>query len=125
MNRILLDTHAVLWWLADDPRFSERARSEIADAEAEVLVSAASIWEIAIKRALGRLRVPDALPDAIEVEGFQWLPITPAHSWAVGSLGDHHRDPFDRMLVAQAGAEDVPLVSSDAGLAAYEIEIRW
>jgi PIN domain nuclease of toxin-antitoxin system len=122
---MLVDTHALLWWLSDDAALSPAARAAIADPANEPLVSAASVWEIAIKRALGKLTAPDDLPDLVEDEGFSWLPITPAHAWQVRELPAHHRDPFDRVLVAQAIAEQFPIITGDARFNDYGVEIRW
>jgi len=110
---MLLDTHAVLWLLADDPRLGPQARSAISKAS-ESLVSAASLWEIAIKSSLGKVRVPDDLPRRIVDSGLSWLPVTAAHSWAVrGVEGLPHRDPFDRLLLAQAATESVSFLTGD------------
>ncbi len=125
MKRLLLDTHALLWWLADDASLSAAAREAIAAPVNEALVSAASAWEIAIKRARGKLRVPATLLETVSAEGFNWLAIEPQHAWAAGELPDHHRDPFDRLLVAQALAEEAVLISNDPQLAAYGVEICW
>lgn len=125
MRRLLVDTHAVLWWLSDSKDLSATARSEIAEPASEMLVSVASAWEIAIKRALGKLRAPDAMPAAIEAAGFSWLAIAPGHAWAVSELPDHHRDPFDRLLIAQARAEDLPVLTADRRFRPYGIEVVW
>lgn len=114
--RLLLDTHVALWALTDDPRLSERARALIADPANDVLVSSASVWEIAIKHALGRGDMPisgDQALDWFRQAGYQLLPIAPGHAAAVEHLPDHHRDPFDRMLVAQAMAEPLRLLTHD------------
>ncbi|MCU0834847.1 MAG: type II toxin-antitoxin system VapC family toxin [Chromatiaceae bacterium] len=114
--RLLLDTHVALWALTDDPRLSEPARALIADPANDVLVSAASVWEIAIKHALGRGDMPisgDQALDWFRQAGYQLLPIAPEHAAAVEHLPDHHRDPFDRMLVAQAMAEPLRLLTHD------------
>jgi len=113
---LLLDTHVALWALTDDPRLSQRARALIADPENDVLVSAASVWEVAIKHALGRGDMPisgDQALDWFRQAGYQLLPIAPEHAAAVEHLPDHHRDPFDRMLVAQATAEPLRLLTHD------------
>ena len=116
--RLLLDTHLLLWSLAAPERLTARARRLID--EGTVLVSAASIWEISIKSALGRLEAdPHAVLAAVEPAGFELLSISAAHAAAVGDLPPLHRDPFDRLLLAQGRAESVPLVTSDAALAAY------
>ena len=116
---LLLDAHAVLWWLADDPRLGRPAREAIADPANEALVSAASIWEIEIKRGLGKLDAPLGLVDAVEATGFGTLPITAEDTETAGRLPGHHRDPFDRMLVAQAARLDAVIVSRDDAFAAY------
>jgi PIN domain nuclease of toxin-antitoxin system len=125
VSRLLVDTHALLWWLSDDPALSPAARDALADPAGEPLVSAASLWEIAIKRSLGRLTAPDDLPDRIAGEGFAWLPITPAHAWQVRDLASHHRDPFDRVLAAQALVERLPILTTDARFSEYGVEVRW
>jgi len=125
VSRLLVDTHALLWWLADDPALSPAARDSIADPANEPLVSAASVWEIAIKRSLGKLSVPDDLPDRITSGGFAWLPISALHAWQVRDLPPHHRDPFDRVLVAQALIEHLRIITADAQFDAYGVEVRW
>ncbi len=125
MSRLLLDTHVLLWWLADDPALSAPAREALADPATEPLVSAASVWEIAIKRSLGKLTVPDDLPDRIVREGFAWLPVTGAHAWQVRDLPAHHRDPFDRLLIAQALTERLPIITGDARFDAYRVPVLW
>ena len=125
MTRLLVDTPALLWWLSDDPRLSERAREAIADAANEPLVSAASIWEIAIKRSLAKLSAPDDLPAQIATEGFGWLPVKHEHAWQVRELPPHHRDPFDRLLVAQSLIERIPVVTRDERFAGYGVDVRW
>jgi PIN domain nuclease of toxin-antitoxin system len=125
VSRLLVDTHALLWWLTDDPALSPTARDAIADPANEPLVSTASVWEIAIKRSLGKLAAPDELPDSISDGGFAWLPISAQHAWQVRDLPMHHRDPFDRVLVAQALIERLPIVTSDPRFGEYGVEIRW
>lgn len=120
---LLLDAHTLLWWLAGDPTLGAEALKAIADPVNEVLVSPASVWEIEIKRALGKLDAPDGLVEAIEASGFGTLPITAADAEAAGRLPPHHRDPFDRMLVAQAMRLDAVIVSRDASFAAYGVEM--
>ncbi len=122
---ILLDTHALLWALEDSPRLSETARRLIEDTNNVVLASAASGWEIAIKKALGRLEAPDDLEAAIEGAGFIKRVITFADAQQLGSLPGHHKDPFDRMLVAQAMVEGAPLVSCDPVIRQYQVQIIW
>jgi PIN domain nuclease of toxin-antitoxin system len=121
----LLDTHALLWWLTDDRRLSRRARSAIASDE--TLVSVVSAWEIEIKRGLRRLEIDTAamLDEVAGTEGFGWLEIGPAHVAALADLPPLHRDPFDRMLVAQAQLEHVSLITRDRDLRRYEIDTIW
>ena len=125
MSRLLVDTHALLWWLDDAPDLSAPARAAIADPANEPLLSTASLWEIAVKRALGKLTVPEELPEEIDDAGFGWLPVRPEHVWAVRDLPLHHRDPFDRLLIAQALEERLPVVTADEQFAAYGVTTRW
>jgi len=112
--RLLLDTHVLLWWLADDRKLARNGRAIIADPDNDVLVSSASIWEISIKAAQGRLEVElDDLEAAIARNGFRSLPIGFRHALTAGCLPAIHRDPFDRMLVAQASVEELRVVSHD------------
>jgi PIN domain nuclease of toxin-antitoxin system len=114
--RLLLDTHIALWALTDDPRLSDRARALINDPANQIVVSAATVWEIAIKHALGRDDMPISGEEALDwfrQAGYDLLPISPAHAAAVENLPDHHRDPFDRLLVAQAITEPLRLLSRD------------
>jgi PIN domain nuclease of toxin-antitoxin system len=114
--RLLLDTHVALWALTDDPRLSQRARVLIEDPANDVFVSAASVWEIAIKHALGRGDMPisgDQALDWFRQAGYQLLPIAPEHAAAVEQLPSHHRDPFDRLLVSQAITEPLRLMTHD------------
>ena len=120
---LLLDTHILLWWLADDPLLPAGAADAIASADNTVVVSAASAWEIAIKKAAGRLEAPDDLGDALDANEFDTLPITVAHALAAGVLSPHHSDPVDRMLIAQARIERLVLVSVDARLRDYDVEL--
>jgi PIN domain nuclease of toxin-antitoxin system len=126
---LLPDTHALLWWLFDDPALSPRAREAISERHTRVFVSSASAWEMAIKWRLGRL--PEAaaavtqLPDLLVQAGFDPLPITVAHALTAGALPADHKDPFDRMLVAQAETEDLLLVSTDATIAALTDRVFW
>ena len=119
----LLDTHALLWWLADDARLGAGARETMADPASVVFVSAASVWEIAIKRATGTLTVPDGLTEQVEDAGFEPLPIGFDHAERVATLPMHHRDPFDRLLVAQAQIEGATLVTIDRRIRAYEVTV--
>lgn len=119
--RYLLDTHALLWWLDDSAQLSTDARDAIADGANEVAVSAASAWEMAIKEAAGKLRVPPNLDDAVRTSGFNALPITIEHTLRAGALDPHHRDPFDRMLVAQALVEGFTIVTRDPRFEPYGV----
>lgn len=120
---LLLDTHVLLWWLADDPALSRGAVQAIADPATTVVVSAATAWEIAIKRAAGKLQAPDDLLGALDDNGFDTLAISAGHALAAGELPAHHADPYDRMLIAQAVAEGLTLVSVDPRFSAYEVEL--
>ncbi len=119
--RLLLDTHTFLWWLSDWERISESARAAIADPNNEVLVSAVTGWEIGIKKARGRLVAPDNLAAVVEEKRFEHLSLTFAHAERAAALPPHHRDPFDRMLIAQAQAEGLVLVTRDSRIADYEV----
>jgi PIN domain nuclease of toxin-antitoxin system len=125
VSRLLVDTHALLWWLTDDPALSPRAREAIADPENEPLVSTASVWEIAIKRSLGKLTAADDLPERISGAGFAWLDVGAQHAWQLRGLPLHHRDPFDRLLIAQAMVERLPVVTADQQFGAYGVDVRW
>lgn len=117
--RLLLDTHLVLWAMQDSPRLSAEARRQIRTAE-DVFVSAASLWEIAIKAALGKLSIEsEDLEEKLAQAGFHPLPVTWQHTIELGKLPAHHRDPFDRMLIAQAVSEPLRLLTHDAALATY------
>ncbi|EAQ75246.1 MULTISPECIES: type II toxin-antitoxin system VapC family toxin [unclassified Synechococcus] len=120
--RILLDTHAFLWAIADDPRLGPISR-ELIDSRAEaVLLSLVSLWEIAIKHSLGRGDMPITAVQALawtEESGFDWLPLAPGHILCLEDLPPHHRDPFDRLLIAQAISEDLTLLSADAVFSSY------
>ena len=120
--RLLLDTHVLLWWLADDPALGKRARRLIAN-EAEVFASAASAWEIAIKRALGKLEAPEDLAAALDAGGIGRMPMEFEHAAVAGALPRHHDDPFDRMLVAQAQCEGLTLLTSDPRLSRYAVAV--
>ena len=117
--KILLDTHILLWWLADDPSLCENARDVIGDESSTLFVSAATAWEIEIKKAAGKLEAPDDLALALEINRFKSLPITIPHAQTAGRLPPHHTDPFDRMLVAQAQVERMRLLTHDRRLTLY------
>ena len=121
MARLLLDTHVLLWSLDDSPRLSRRLREVLEDPENDVFVSAASGWEIAIKRALGKLDAPHDLEVGIREQSFTLLVITFQHAEQAGALPPHHGDPFDRLLIAQAQIEGLVLVTRDARIPLYGI----
>jgi PIN domain nuclease of toxin-antitoxin system len=125
--KVMLDTHALLWWLADDPRLSATAREVIANAENEIWVSAASAWEIATKARIGKLagvtRLLSDFDALIASEGFKHLAMTHRHAILAGGFDVAHRDPFDRMLVAQAMSENAVLLSNDAELSAFGVAL--
>ena len=123
MTRLLLDTHTVLWALAEPATLSRPALEAIANGRNDIFVSAVSAWEVAIKRALGKLVAPDDLEAKIMNEGFSPLPITFHHAESAGALPPHHADPFDRMLIAQAQAEGLILVTRDAHIPRYGVRI--
>jgi PIN domain nuclease of toxin-antitoxin system len=120
--RLLLDAHALLWWLADDPSLDRHALDLIADPTNEVIVSAATVWEIAIKRAIGKLSAPDGLAAVLERSGFIEAPVTAADAERAGGLAAIHRDPFDRMLVAQAVRLRAVVVTRDSVFLRYGTE---
>ena len=120
--RLLLDTHVLLWWLSAQ-HLRPQAVAAIASADSDVCVSAATIWEMNIKAALGKLEIPDDLSDQLTHHGFDILPIGLAHALAVRSLPPHHADPFDRMLVAQSQVEELTLVTRDTNISRYEVRV--
>jgi PIN domain nuclease of toxin-antitoxin system len=122
---LLLDTHAALWFLGGDERLGADAKRHLLDDTNRVLLSAAVVWEISIKRSLGKLVVPSEYRSLLLDAGVQPLPVTLEHAAAVEDLPWHHRDPFDRMLVAQAGVERAALVSLDQALAPYDVTVVW
>ena len=126
--RLLLDTHAFLWFASGDRRLSRRARMAMESEQAELYVSAASVWEMAIKARLGRLTLPASIDRYMEekvAEGYRMTPVTWPQAAAVQQLPLHHRDPFDRMLVAQARAEGWPIVTRDRVFRKYGVEVVW
>ena len=120
---LLLDTHVLLWWLNNPSRLSKAARKAIGDGGNQVYVSAAVVWEIAIKKAIGKLDAPDDLENVLQANRFQPLPITVRHAMGILVLPDHHRDPFDRILIAQALIEGFMLVSFDPQIAKYPVSM--
>lgn len=127
--RILLDTHAFLWWVTDSGELSGRARRLIADGRNEIFFSAASAWEIAIKSKLRRVTLPEDaeryIPEQLEQNAFQVLPVQLRHALRVAALPDLHRDPFDRLLVAQALSEELAILSKDPRLKGYSMRVFW
>lgn len=123
--RLLLDTHTALWWLDDDDRIGHEAERLLLDTSNEVLLSAVVIWEITVKRALGKFHAPADTADRFLGGGATALPITLQHAAAVGELPDHHRDPFDRLLVAQALVEKATVLTRDVQIARYAVSTAW
>jgi len=121
--KILLDTHVYLWWLRDDRKLTRKLAEAIADPAHTVLVSAASVWEAAIKSALGRLDVDGDLVAEIEANGFVELPVAARHAQLAGALPRHHEDPFDRLLVAQASIEGLRLATVDPAFRHYDVAL--
>ena len=128
--RILLDTHAFLWWASErGARLSERARDLLSDGATDVALSIVSVWEIAIKVGGGRMALPDVveqyIPDRLRRHGFELMSIDLAHALRAGSLPAIHRDPFDRMLAAQAQIEGLPILTTDPAISRYDVETIW
>ena len=120
---LLLDTHVLLWWLDANPTLSEKANSTIAHGNNLVLISSAAIWEIRIKQALGKLEIPSNFRRVLDRQPFEMLAITAEHAHTVGDLPAIHRDPFDRMLIAQAKVERLTIVTRDSIIEQYNIPI--
>lgn len=127
--RLLLDTHALLWWITDSTRLSAQARQSIAAGSNALFWSAASSWEVGIKFALKRLKLPAApdeyLPQHLELNAIERLSISDRHAYRAAALPMHHSDPFDRMLVAQAQLEGLTVVSADPFLSRYDVKVVW
>ena len=123
--KLLLDTHAALWFLADDQRLGANTRRHLTDTANQVMLSSAVVWEVAIKRSLGKLVVPEEYLSLLLGAGVQALAVSIDHAAAVEHLPWHHRDPFDRILVAQASIEGAALVSQDAALRPYGVRLVW
>ncbi|MCP4677096.1 MAG: type II toxin-antitoxin system VapC family toxin [Deltaproteobacteria bacterium] len=127
--RYLLDTHALLWWIFDDPKLPSAVRQIVADPNNDILVSSASAWEIATKHRLGKLDAAKVLVRDISgwvsKAGFSELPVTIAHAQRAGSWLQAHRDPFDRMLAAQSAIEEVPLMTADRAIHLFGVQIAW
>ncbi len=118
----LIDTHVLLWALADDPRLSTSQRTILQRGEG-LIVSSATIWEIAIKRGLGKLRLDGDIVDTVTMHNIPFLPVNEQHAARTERLGDHHRDPFDRLLIAQAQVENLAILTSDPAFAQYDVEV--
>lgn len=127
--RLLLDTHAFLWWINNDPLLSDPARAAIAVERNECFLSLASYWELAIKASIGKIRLTKPIerfiPEELTANDFQLLPINFKHIAKVETLQFHHRDPFDRLLVAQALSEKMTIISADVALSEYGIKRIW
>jgi PIN domain nuclease of toxin-antitoxin system len=123
--RVMLDTRALIWALEGGGRLSKTARRVIENAKNEILVSAVSAWEIAIKKAIGRLDAPDDLIEVVDEAGFIRCPLGFAEAKRLEELGLHHQDPFDRMLIAHALEEGVPIVTRDSRFSLYQVQIVW
>ncbi len=120
---LLLDTHVLLWWLDDSLKFTQKALKAIEDENNRVFVSTASTWEIAIKKSIGKLNAPNNLEKELKKHYFEVLPIALPHTWRTIQLPFHHRDPFDRLLIAQAQVENLTIVTHDSKLQMYEISL--
>ena len=127
--KALLDTHTFLWWNMDDPQLSHTVRAFIADGRNVVYLSAASAWEISIKAAKGRLKLPEPpaqyVPNRLTLHGFSALPIKLSHALRVYGLPELHQDPFDRLLIAQSQLENLPILTKDSEIANYPVEVIW
>jgi PIN domain nuclease of toxin-antitoxin system len=120
---LLLDTHVLLWWLDDSPQLGDATREAIGDRDNVVFISAATLWEIMIKRALGKLEIPDEFEGIVLREPFLHLDVSAQHAFMVGRLPHHHRDPFDRMLIAQALVERLTVVTADPVIRRYDVPV--
>ena len=127
--RLLLDTHAFLWWTTEDPQLSLRASELISDGRNEIFLSVASVWEIAIKAAKGKLILPEEpvvyIASRMNLHRIQALPVQISHALHVYHLPMHHADPFDRLLIAQSRIESMPLISADVHIRRYDLEVIW
>jgi PIN domain nuclease of toxin-antitoxin system len=121
MMKLLLDTHILIWWLSEASRLSQTEIGLITDSDNFIFVSAATAWEIAVKKMIGKLEAPDDLPAALAINNFLELPITIEHSQKLYQLPLHHNDPFDRIMVAQAMSEDLTFMTRDAKISLYDI----
>ena len=127
--RALLDTHTFLWWITDDPRLSSRVREIIGAGENELFLSSASGWEMAIKARLGKLELskdPEHfIPEQMALNSIGSLPVRMSHALHIYKLPDYHRDPFDRMLIAQARLEELPILTADPQISRYPVKVIW
>ena len=127
--KVLLDTHTFLWWITDDNRLSSSAREIITNGDNELFLSAVTGWEIAIKAQLGRIKLPKEphsfIAEQLSLNSIQSLPVHMSHALHIYSLPNHHRDPFDRMIIAQAQLEDFPILTMDSQIAKYQIKVIW
>jgi PIN domain nuclease of toxin-antitoxin system len=123
--RLLLDTHTAMWWTHNSVRLSSRAISAIEDPSNVTLLSAVVVWEIAIKRAIAKLRISDRYREVLLAGGAEPLPIDFRHAQGVEHLPPHHRDPFDRLLISQALVEDATIVTSDPQIGRYDVPVLW
>lgn len=123
--RLLLDTNAFLWWRDESPRLPARIRGQIRDPDNDIVVSIVSLWEIAIKRGTGKLRFLEDFETVMTEEEFSLLPVSYTHLRALDQLPQHHRDPFDRLLIAQSLAESLPIASNDRAFALYDVKTFW
>ncbi len=121
--KLILDTHAALWWLSGDERFGTGAEEHLTDTTNQILLSAVVVWEVAIKRSLGKLRAPEDFAPTLLGAGAQPLPVSLDHAAAVEQLPWHHRDPFDRLLIAQARQDGLTLVTADTRIHAYDVAV--
>lgn len=121
----LIDTHVLIWWLEDQQKLSKVAHEIISIPTNEIVVSAASLWEMAIKTRLGKLRTPNDPIERIREEAFTLLDIQPIHAWNVRNIPTHHQDPFDHLLIAQAIHENLPIITRDQFFDLYPIKIIW
>ena len=128
-SRFLIDTHVLLWWLFDDPRLTDTARETIREPDNVIFLSSASAWEISTKFRLGKMphagKAAENLPSLLRESRIEELPITIAHALAAGALPGPHRDPFDRMLIAQGRLENLPIVTSDSAFKQYQVSLVW
>ena len=121
--RLLLDTHVLLWWLSDEEKLTSEARDAIADPENTIYLSAVVVWEIRIKEAIGKLSLPDAFIETLARQAFVELPITVEQANEISRLPDIHRDPFDRLLIAQAVVEDLTIITRDSVIPDYPVRV--